>query len=82
MPIKNRFILGGFRKIATQWGYKPSSATWTKITFPIAYSSACYSVVTMNYGHYGSSGSPSKDKSTTGFYTLQDYPVTWIATGK
>lgn len=65
-----------------QWGYKAASATWTKVTFPVAYSSACYSVVTMNYGHYGSSGSPSKDKSTTGFYTLQDYPVTWIATGK
>ena len=65
-----------------QWGYKPATATWTKITFPIAYSSDCYSVVTMNYGHYGSSGSPSKDKSTTGFYTLQDYPITWIATGK
>ena len=75
-------VHGGTQLVVKQWGYKPATATWTKITFPIAYSSDCYSVVTMNYGHYGSSGSPSKDKSTTGFYTLQDYPITWIATGK
>ena len=67
-----------------QWGTKAeTSSTWTIVTFPVAFASACYGIVTTTYQEKGgSSASPTLSQTKTNFKCFQDYRVNWFAIGK
>lgn len=89
--LVGKAIIRQYRKGLLQWGYVTTTANTYSITFPVSFSSACYSVAIAQYWEDGKTGAASyvttlnaaPSKTTLNLATDSDKKgVFWIAIGK